>query len=151
MSQYDDKYIIDNSAQLPLLVKFRDFILTLVLWVLYFYSVRDAYPFILDFIHWIGDGFADKSKYPSLAILPTFYIYFKIALIMGATYMAWALYNLVRFRGRERRKFSKLTTVEETADFFKVPVEDVKTWQQARTMVMHHDKRGKISSVKVMD
>ena len=145
-----ERYIITDSSNVPILVKLRDFILTVALWAVYIYFISASFPFVIDLVHWIGNGFDDTDNYANLKILPTIESYAKVSFIMIGIYFGWAVYNLMRFRGVERRKPRAAVTVDDLASLYGLSPETVESWQEAKIMVMHHDNVGHLTDVKVV-
>ena len=145
-----DHYIISQSDQVSVLVRLRDIILTVALWVIYGYFIRASFPFAVDLFHWMMDGFGDRARYPSLKIVPDIEDYARVAGVMTAIYLGWALYNMLRFRGRQRRKPRAVVVPEDLANMYGFSTETVIAWQEASAMVMHHDNQGHLTDVKVI-
>ena len=61
----------------------------------------------------------------------------------------WAIYNMLRFRGRQRRKPRAVVAPEDLANMYGFSTETVNAWQNAKTLVMHHDVEGHLTDVKV--
>lgn len=72
-----------------------------------------------------------------------------IALLAGSL-LVWATYNLIRFRGGERRATRRVTTIEEVAAHAGLEPEALERWQQARVLRLRHDASGRIESVEVV-
>jgi poly-beta-1,6-N-acetyl-D-glucosamine biosynthesis protein PgaD len=71
-----------------------------------------------------------------------------IALLAGSL-IAWALYNLWRFRGRERRRAPASLGTFVLAEHLGVNAEDLLAWQRARILYVTHDDDGEIASVEL--
>jgi len=69
-----------------------------------------------------------------------------IAALAGSL-ICWAVYNLVRFRGRERRKARPLVRVAQVAEHVGVEPDTLLVWQRARILRVMHDEAGRIESV----
>ncbi len=144
-----DHYIITESEDVSSLAKLRDIILTIFLWIIYIYFIREAWPFVADLAHWAFNGFDDYSKYPALAIVPMIQSYGQVAGVMTVLYLGWALYNMLRFRGRQRRKPRAIVAPEDLATMYGFSPETVVEWQEAPLMTMTHDEDGHLTDVKV--
>jgi biofilm PGA synthesis protein PgaD len=66
--------------------------------------------------------------------------------IVGALF-AWALYNLARFRGRERRRAAAPLTLDDSVIAAGVAPGVLSAWQQARSLRVEHDDDGRIVEV----
>ena len=145
-----DHYIISESEDVSILIRLRDIVLTVALWVIYIYFIRDSVPFVLDFFDWASNGFGDMDMYPELRILSMVQSYGQVAGFMVVLYLGWALYNMMRFRGRQRRKPRPLVTAEDLSHMYGFSVETIESWQDAASVVMHHDAHGHLTDVKIV-
>ena len=139
--------VIDKAKNLPLLVRIRDVILTILVWLLYLYFMRDFFVITSDAISWTFHGFSSEDSEYSLKIVATIISYLEIIFVMELVFVAWSLYNMLRFGKKRRRRARPVVTVEETAKMFHSSVEDVEVWQHAQTLTMHHDKAGRLTKV----
>lgn len=144
-----EQYIIRDSGNISILIKLRDFVLTVALWAVYLYFIQAAFPFVVDLVHWIGNGFDDADNYDHLKILPTIEGYAKVSFIMIGVYFGWAIYNMLRFRGKDRRKPRAAVTVDDLASLYGLSPETVESWQEAKILIMHHDRVGHLTDVKI--
>ena len=145
-----DHYIITESADVSVLIRIRDIVLTVSLWVIYIYFIRDSWPFVVDLVHWTLNGFDDIAQYDNLKIIPMIQAYAQVAGVMVTIYLGWALYNMLRFRGRQRRKPRATVAPEDLANMYGFSPETVVAWQEATSMIMHHDTEGHLTDVKVV-
>jgi poly-beta-1,6-N-acetyl-D-glucosamine biosynthesis protein PgaD len=144
-----DHYLITESEDVSLLIRLRDISLTVALWVIYLYFIRESFPFAIDLFHWIANGFDNISQYPNLKIMSTIQAYGQVAAVMTVIYLGWAMYNMLRFRGRQRRRARANVTPDDLANMYGFSVETVTAWQDAPSLVMHHDAEGHLTDVKV--
>jgi poly-beta-1,6-N-acetyl-D-glucosamine biosynthesis protein PgaD len=145
-----DHYIITESEDVSVLIRIRDIILTIALWVIYIYFIRESFPFVEDLFRWSFNGFNDMDQYPSLRIMSTIQAYGQVAGVMTIIYLGWAIYNMLRFRGRQRRKPRAPVAPEDLANMYGFSPETVVAWQEASSLVMHHDTEGHLTDVKVV-
>lgn len=141
--------IIYAAADIPILVRIRDILLTAALWIAYFYFVRDFLWFLKDVAVWTSHGFSDTAGYSSFRVLPTILNYLIVAFLLGAVYILWAKYNQLRFRGKNRRQAALPVTTEQLAVLYNVDAASVKKWQSAETLTMHHDVHGYLTKVEI--
>jgi len=71
-----------------------------------------------------------------------------IALLAGSL-VCWALYNYLRFRGKERRKALPRVGVAQVAAQAALEPGALKGWQAARVLYVRHDAAGRIEAVEV--
>lgn len=144
-----EHYLITDSHNVSMLIRLRDIVLTIALWVLYFYFIRSSFPFFVDLWHWAIGGFNNYAQYPNLAIIPTIQAYLQVAALMTVIYLGWAIYNMLRFRGRQRRKPRAPVAAEDLANMYGFSAETVTSWQEAGTLLIHHDAEGHLTDVKI--
>jgi len=140
--------IIVGKKHLPIAVRLRDTVLTILLWWMYVYFMQDLFFFISDVAHWTWHGFANPQDYKTFAILPTFLSYVEVMGIFVVIYIGWALYNQVRFQGKNRRRTVIPVKPEDLAHFYRLETQQVESFQHARTLTIYHDNKGHIIKVK---
>lgn len=140
-------HIIESSRSLPFLLLLRDIILTALCWLLYIYFLRDAFAFFRDVGLYVASGFQGYDTYPTFAIIDTLILYIEIIALSNGVYFLWAMYNKLRYGNKNRRRAAPVVTSEEIATRFKLNQRDVEGWQKAQTLVVHHDKEGRITNI----
>jgi poly-beta-1,6-N-acetyl-D-glucosamine biosynthesis protein PgaD len=144
-------YIIESPRARPKLIVLRDSILTLLVWVMYFYFMRDFFLFLGDLGMYALQGFQNIEAYPSLKILGTIANYLAVSVGMTVLFLGWSAYNVLRFRNKARRKFRPPVSTQELGDAYHAGAKAVGLWQKARVMVMHHDKQGHLTDVLIQE
>ena len=77
-------------------------------------------------------------------------LYSLIILLLGGGLVLWAIYNIIRFHGVERRTANQpVTPTEIGRDFGKDP-KSVARWQSERRLYVTHDQEGRIAHVEIM-
>jgi poly-beta-1,6-N-acetyl-D-glucosamine biosynthesis protein PgaD len=147
MKSKRSRHIIENAKDLPFLIRVRDVILTILVWLLYFYFLRDFFSFTGDAVRWTFHGFNSAEDYNSFRIVGTIVSYVEVILVMEILFVGWSFYNLLRFGKKARRKNPKPVTSDEIAKLYGANVKDVNQWQDASTLIMHHDKEGHLLKV----
>jgi poly-beta-1,6-N-acetyl-D-glucosamine biosynthesis protein PgaD len=145
-----EHYIITESSDVSIWIRMRDIILTVALWVIYVYFIRDSWPFVKELGEWAFHGFDDISQYPDLKIVAMIQAYGQVAVVMTVIYLGWAIYNMLRFRGRQRRKPRAFVAPEDLANMYGFSTETVEAWQEASSLIMHHDPEGHLTDVKIV-
>jgi biofilm PGA synthesis protein PgaD len=129
-------------------MRLRDVALTAALWFSYVYLSSDFFLFIAETFFWmIGTGPESPRLHLVLDVLPTVASYAIVAIANAGVLILWALYNQVRFRGKERRKASPIVTVDDFARMYEVSAAEVAAWQRARILIVHHDENGHLLQV----
>ena len=139
--------VIESTRNLPILVQIRDIVLTILVWILYLYLMRDFFVFSRDVMSWTFHGFNDTETYDSFKIIGTIVSYIEVILVMEILFVVWSLYNLLRFGKKRRRRTPLDVSPEEIAKLYHLDPKDVNKWQKTRVMVMHHDKKGHLTKV----
>jgi biofilm PGA synthesis protein PgaD len=78
----------------------------------------------------------------------TLAIYTSIIVAAGLVFVLWALYNLIRFRGKDRRASVRPVTTREMAQTFGVAEDLVVRLREAKVVVVHHDDHGHIEDIE---
>jgi poly-beta-1,6-N-acetyl-D-glucosamine biosynthesis protein PgaD len=143
-------YIIYVSEDVPVVVRMRDIVLTVAAWSVYVYFIRTAWPFMVDLVSWVMHGFDELTSYANLSIMPTIEDYGEVALIVIAVYLSWAIYNLLRFRGRVRRKSRAAVEPEDLASMYGFSTANVTEWQNSSSLIMHLDPQGHLTEVNIV-
>ena len=108
-------------------------LLALLAWAL---GVQQAYEYMI-----VLDGFR--------AVVKLLAIYAMVIGLLGGTLIAWAVYNILRFGGVERRVPRPPITAAEIARDFGFETIEVERWQAARTVQVTHDQDGRIARVEI--
>ncbi len=70
-----------------------------------------------------------------------------IVFVLGVIFLFWAAYNLIRFRGHEKRAHAKDTTTAEMAHFFEVESKLVEEAQSSQISTYHFDESGRVIDI----
>jgi biofilm PGA synthesis protein PgaD len=143
--------IIDKSSTRPAWARCRDWLLSGLMWLAYLYFVRvaivDSYHLIVDSFEWL---FASGERPHAMAIsrfLGTLWIYGIVILVDGAILIAWAVYNWRRYGKLDRYRNRNPVSVDDLAQLYKLPAEDIALWQRSRILVMQHNLDGTLERV----
>lgn len=142
-----EDYVIESPRVLPLLVWLRDIILTVLVWALYIYLMREFFYFIADLWKWGWAGFEGVAPYNSLRNFNTLLNYSMFVSAVCVLFMFWSAYNIFRFAGKSRRRMAKIVVPTDVAAYYRVSQRQVMAWQKAGTLVIHHDGRGRLLEV----
>jgi biofilm PGA synthesis protein PgaD len=129
--------------------------LSVVMWLLYLYFIREAlydlYYLVEDSLQWAFTG-AARPDLPTISrFLDTLENYGLVVLANGAALILWALYNQIRFRGRDRHRAGKSVEASDLSELYGIPVAEIAIWQESRILVMHHDPDGTLVRVTPKD
>ena len=147
--------IIDRSSTRPAWARGLDWVLSALVWLLYFYLIREAlidlYYMTSESFAWMFLGGAPPSVPEIARVFRTLWDYLIVALANAMILIAWARYNQYRFGGYHERFAGKAVRVEDLAALYRLPAADIARWQAARTLVMQHDADGTLVSVTAKD
>jgi biofilm PGA synthesis protein PgaD len=147
--------IIDRSATRPAWARALDWVLSVLVWLLYLYLVRaavvDLYDLGSESIAWLFAG-GDRPSVPEISrFFTTLWQYFIVAVANGTILIAWARYNQYRFGGHDHHTAGRSVTVADLAALYHLPVSDIARWQASRTLTMQHAADGTLVSVASSD
>ena len=122
--------------------------ITFIFWVVWIYLWL---PFISLVAWWVGiqlfrEHMLDNDGYKVL--FSDMHEYAIVIVVIAAVLISWARYNLLRFRDKGNRKSSKHVDLTELAQGFKIDPQRLRHWQNAKRLVIHHDKQGEITGVE---
>lgn len=147
MTKPPHPHIIEAKDNQPLYIRVRDVILTAIMWGAYFYLMQDFFVLARVVYEWKMTGMTGDQLQDAFELSHTLESYIHIILINSTLLISWALYNQLRFRGKDRRKPPRIIGPEDLAILYNITTEDVTAWQNTRIMIMHHDTTGTIEKV----
>ncbi len=147
MTRVPHPHIIEASDSQPLYIRARDIVFTAILWGAYFYLLQDFFVFASALYDWKFMGIVGDRLEKAFEIISTMEVYLHVILVNSMLLICWALYNQVRFRGRDRRRPSCAIGAQDLAILYGITKEDVTAWQSARILTIHHDSAGTIEKV----
>ncbi len=126
-----------------------------MMWLVYLYFIREAlfdiFELLSETVRWaLADD--ERPSVPAISrFLETVRIYGIVIVGNGAALIIWALYNQLRFRGRDRHRPAKLVDPDALSELYGIPAHDIALWQKSRILVMHHDPDGTLVNVVTKD
>jgi len=124
--------------------------MTAALWLAYLYLISDVFRVSAESLLWLGGYAVEPEELRAiLAFIPTLGHYAVIVAVNAVLLLAWAQYNRVRFRGKDRRRPMPGVTLDDFAAMYDVQVAEIAAWQSARILVVHHDETGKLTAVEM--
>ena len=147
--------IIDKSSTRPAWKRVLDWILSALMWLLYFYMIKevliDLYRITTGSLVWMFD----RGNRPSLLevsnLFQTLRIYGIVILGNSVILIVWALYNQVRFSGHDQPAAGSKVSVDDLATLYRLSAEDIAGWQGSRVLSMQHDADGTLVKVTAND
>jgi poly-beta-1,6-N-acetyl-D-glucosamine biosynthesis protein PgaD len=123
-------------------------VLTAALWGLYIWLNRDLFIVLRDIPRWMaGDGITPAIR-QAVGLVETLGAYSAVVAVNALAVVAWALYNQLRFRGKERRRFSPAVSPAEIAERYGRSADEIRAWQEARILVIYHGSDDQIEHVE---
>ena len=124
--------------------------ITFIFWVIWIYLWL---PLISLVAWWVGiqlfrEHMLDNNGYR--ALLTDMHQYALTIALIAVVLIGWARYNLLRFRDKDNRKTSKHVDLAIQAQHFKIEAQQLRHWQDAKRLVIHHDQQGDIIDVKTV-
>ena len=87
----------------------------------------------------------------SQAVLELIGWYGLVVTVLAGSLVGWALYNIARFRGSDRRTAAATVAVAQVAELAGVDADTLRGWQRARVLYVTHDESGRIEAVESFD
>jgi biofilm PGA synthesis protein PgaD len=140
--------LIFTDASRPLWSRLRDVVLTAALWALYVWLNRDLLFVLRDIPGWVAGGGVTPAIRQAIALAETLGTYSSIVVVNALMIVGWALYNQLRFRGKERRRFSQAVSPAELAERYGRSADEIRAWQEARILVIYHGNDEQIEHVE---
>ncbi len=147
MSKMPAQHIIEAKGNQPLYIRIRDVIFTAIMWLAYFWLMEDFFGFAAVMYDWKVTGAITDGLDKAFDLIHTMEFYLQIVFINSLLLISWALYNQLRFRGKDRRKPPRVIGVQDLAELYNVKIDDVTLWQKTRVLTIHHDGNGTIEKV----
>lgn len=82
------------------------------------------------------------------AVLELIGWYGLVIAVLAGSLVGWALYNIARFRGGDRRTAAATVAVAQVAERAGVDADTLLDWQRARVLHVRHDDAGRIEAVE---
>jgi biofilm PGA synthesis protein PgaD len=140
--------LIFTDASRPLWSRLRDAVLTAALWGLYIWLNRDLFIVLRDIPGWVAGGGMTPAIRQAIGLVETLGTYSAVVAVNTLMVVAWALYNQLRFRGKERRRFSQAVSPAEIAERYGRSADEICAWQEARILVIYHGSDDQIEHVE---
>jgi len=141
--------IINEPGLLTLRHRFTNSFLTLLFWVFWIYLWL---PVISLVAWWAGfhlfyEEMIARKGYESFFDLVGWYG--MVVLSIAIVFLSWAGYNLLRFRGKERRKRAGSVRRADVARQFGVQADEIDRWHGAKRLTVYHNEKGLIDRVEM--
>ncbi|HTJ96971.1 MAG TPA: poly-beta-1,6-N-acetyl-D-glucosamine biosynthesis protein PgaD [Rhodocyclaceae bacterium] len=126
-------------------------LLTLIFWVFWFY----LWVPLLALLAW-ALGIQQAFKYMVVLggfeeVVRVIGVYSLVILMLGGGLVLWAFYNILRFRGIEKRTASLPVTNADIGREFGQDPFVVLSWQDKKMLSVSHDESGRITNVEVLN
>ena len=84
-------------------------------------------------------------------VIRVLWLYGGVILLLGGGLLIWALYNILRFGGVEKRTAALPITTQEAGRHFGQDPEAVTRWQGGQRLYVSHDPEGRIAGVEILE
>ncbi|HYL31546.1 MAG TPA: poly-beta-1,6-N-acetyl-D-glucosamine biosynthesis protein PgaD [Stellaceae bacterium] len=136
---------------MPRWFRIRDGVITALVWLFYLWLISDAFVFIWHIFLWLFWASPEPKQFShAVAVLHTLGLDAVVIGINAALLIGWALYNQVRFRGRERRKPVPAVSPKDLAEMYGFPVSAIKAWQAASIVRARLAENGRLINIDVL-
>ena len=143
-----NKPLIINSPDLQTLrQKYAYAVLTFLFWVIWFYLWLP----LISLLAWL---FGVEIFYQHMVVLEGLAglrdllgWYALVIVLIGITLLCWSAYNLLRFRGKNKRIRVDTLPLQQMADDFGVDPQAIESCRHGRRIVISHDNHGNISHI----
>lgn len=134
--------IINQPQLVPTPQKSLLAFIALIGWLVWFYFFSPLLTLLL----WLFGykRFNDYIIYEWKITLHNLKEYEIIFIVTATIFIAWALYNWLRFKNKNRRNGSKKVSTADIANFFQLTEQEVKNLQQSKRIILYFDDQGKI-------
>jgi poly-beta-1,6-N-acetyl-D-glucosamine biosynthesis protein PgaD len=109
-------------------------LIALLAWML---GLQQAFKYMV-----LLDGYKDVVRLIGM--------YGLIILILGGGLVLWAVYNIIRFRGVERRTEALPVTAIEIGEYYGQDAKAVAVWQTERSLYVSHNQHGHVDQVEIL-
>ncbi len=115
-------------------------LLSLIGWLIWLYLLLPLASLVAWWFGW--HLFDTYIQLDSAQFIRSMLIINLIVFLLGSLLLLWALYNLIRFRGKERRAFIPPVTTPEIASLYALNATDVAQPQQFKITYVSFDDQG---------
>jgi len=136
--------IISQPSLQTLRQRFASSILTFLFWAFWIYLWLPlvsllAWLFGIDLFY---EQLIVQSSYNDLIHIASWYLF--VILMITVSLISWSVYNLFRFRNKDRRRHTVQVGLSEIAAHFSVDDQQLAHWHDAKRIVIRHDEQGNI-------
>ena len=121
----------------------------MVVWIFYAYLTYQAFPGFSKLVLWAMDPFSSDAPLKLLMPSLSFLSFVWLTLAIYYVFFVWSVYNELRYGRKKRRRASQPVTRQELARIHRIEASDVKAYQSAKNLVIHHDPRGLLLDVEM--
>jgi poly-beta-1,6-N-acetyl-D-glucosamine biosynthesis protein PgaD len=106
---------------------------------------------VVSLVEWLFDaswGYQDFVLEGYEALAEVAIAYGAVIFVMGGSLVGWGLYNMIRFRGVERRRPAPALDQPALARYYKVDAGELSCWRAARRLVIRYHANDTLSTVQ---
>jgi len=140
--------VIDMPNLQTIRQRYASTVITFIFWIFWFYLWLP----LISLIAWVLgiDLFYERMVVNGGfdTFVETLPFYALVVVSIGALLITWGIYNLQRFRGKERRTHVHPADASTIANYFIVDPVQLNEWQTTKNLVIHLDSLGMIQNVE---
>lgn len=126
-------------------------VLTLAFWLFWIY----LWVPVLALLAWLL-GLQQAYQYMIVLggyheVIRVLWLYGAVILLLGGGLLIWAIYNILRFSGVEKRNTALPITALEAGRHFGQDPEAVTRWQSGQRLYVTHDMDGRVARVDILN
>jgi poly-beta-1,6-N-acetyl-D-glucosamine biosynthesis protein PgaD len=139
--------LILDAASRPAAARWRDAVLTVLLWAGWAYLLAAAIGalWVPPFVHRLLPVEPPENPWRVVRIAAFFVIF---ALVLCSLLLLRVVAERRRYRGQDRRRAFPCPDAAALAADFGVPAAELPAWRAARRLVVHHDAEGRVVRVE---
>lgn len=140
-------FIIDKSELLKPRQKVTALGITLIFWGVFLYLLQPVLSLLawsLN-IHIFYNHMIVLGGYQ--AFIETMYFYLAVIITLGGGLIFWGLINFWRFKNKNARSTSEVTSVRDIAHDFGLEEKQLEHYQQSQRVLVKFDRDGKVSEL----
>ncbi|MEM8843893.1 MAG: poly-beta-1,6-N-acetyl-D-glucosamine biosynthesis protein PgaD [Pseudomonadota bacterium] len=147
MKNDHNKFIIDKSEYVKPGQKATALGITLIFWAVFIYLLQ---PLLSIIAWWLNI----KIFYNQMivlggyqAFLETLALYLIVIAILGGGLILWGLINFWRFKNKDMRAESEMSSIDDVARDFGLNVDQLKNYQASNRLVIEFDQEDKLKVI----
>jgi poly-beta-1,6-N-acetyl-D-glucosamine biosynthesis protein PgaD len=131
-----DDIIIEKPQGIRKFRFFSEMSLAVIGWTVWLFIIRPIFQVLLWFMGF-KIFYEEIIKNESLKNVKQLWAYLLVIILLYTILQLWNRYNVIRFRGKERRRSSAPASDKEMGDFYGMTEEDVRNLKKWKMVIVH--------------